>query len=34
MVDPKHEHDYRVDIWAVGVLTYELLSGRSPFAPT
>lgn len=34
MIDAKHEHDYRVDIWSVGVLAYELLSGRSPFAPS
>jgi serine/threonine protein kinase len=29
----KNRHDFNVDIWAVGVLTYELSSGLSPFAP-
>ena len=24
-------HDYRVDIWSVGVLCYELCSGKAPF---
>eukprot|EP01054_Gregarina_sp_Poly1_P001086 Gregarina_sp_Poly_1__1085@NODE_1265_length_4568_cov_50_983337_g860_i0_p1_GENE_NODE_1265_length_4568_cov_50_983337_g860_i0NODE_1265_length_4568_cov_50_983337_g860_i0_p1_ORF_typecomplete_len871_score100_99Pkinase/PF00069_25/2e66Pkinase_Tyr/PF07714_17/1_2e45Kinaselike/PF14531_6/8_4e16Pkinase_fungal/PF17667_1/9_7e07Kdo/PF06293_14/5_3e05APH/PF01636_23/0_00082RIO1/PF01163_22/0_0013WaaY/PF06176_11/0_0035Choline_kinase/PF01633_20/0_0036Haspin_kinase/PF12330_8/0_19P_proprotein/PF01483_20/9_1e03P_proprote len=27
-------HDYRVDIWAVGVLLYEILSGKPPFLST
>ena len=34
MVEGKHNHDHMVDVWAVGVLIYELLSGKSPFAPT
>jgi len=34
MVSGGHHHDHMVDIWAVGVLIYELLSGKSPFAPT
>ncbi len=25
-------HDYSVDTWALGVMAYELLVGRSPFA--
>ena len=27
----RSEYDYRVDIWAVGVLLYELLHGTAPF---
>ena len=27
-----HEHDSSVDIWAVGVLIYEICSGNSPFS--
>lgn len=27
------DHGQGVDIWAVGVLTYELLVGRAPFTP-
>lgn len=30
MVEAK-EHDYRVDIWSLGVLTYEFLVGNPPF---
>lgn len=28
----KEGHDHRIDIWSVGVLMFELLSGYSPFA--
>mgnify|MGYP001810553895 CR=1 FL=1 len=33
MVEEKRSHDQNVDIWAVGVLLFELLTGMSPFAP-
>lgn len=26
-------HTEKLDIWTIGILTYELLVGRSPFAP-
>ena len=28
-----HVHDHTVDIWNVGVLAFELISGKAPFAP-
>lgn len=33
MLEIEHKHDHTVDIWSVGVLCYELLTGLSPFAP-
>jgi serine/threonine protein kinase len=33
MADSNHIHDNRVDIWSVGVLIFELLTGFAPFSP-
>lgn len=27
MLKKDHKHDYRVDLWSIGVLIYELCSG-------
>jgi ribosomal protein S6 kinase alpha-5 len=32
IVNPHGGHDLNVDWWSVGVLTFELLSGQSPFS--
>lgn len=32
MVEEGHQHDLTVDIWALGVLIYELCTGHSPFS--
>ena len=33
MLTRSHVHDQMVDIWSIGVLCYELLTGKAPFMP-
>lgn len=33
MLEKKPQHDHTVDVWAIGVLCIELLTGLSPFSP-
>ena len=33
MIEKSHKHGKQVDIWSVGVLMFELLTGLSPFTP-
>ena len=33
MLTPTHRHDKSVDVWSIGVLIFELLTGKAPFAP-
>lgn len=33
MADRQHKHDRGVDIWCVGVLIFEMLTGKAPFSP-
>ena len=32
MIAADHLHDYRVDIWSIGILIHELCTGSSPFS--
>lgn len=32
MLDKDHKHDTKVDLWAIGVLIFELTTGMSPFS--
>jgi len=31
MIDSPHDHDFRVDWWSLGVLTFELMTGQPPW---
>jgi len=31
MIDAPHDHDFRVDWWSLGVLTFELMTGQPPW---
>ena len=33
MIEKGHQHDTGIDIWSVGVLAFELLTGYAPFTP-
>lgn len=33
MADRNHKHDHNVDVWSVGVLIFELMTGKAPFSP-
>ena len=32
MINNKN-YDIKLDIWCIGILTYEIATGRTPFAP-
>jgi len=31
MIDPPHHHDFRVDWWSLGTVTFELLTAKQPW---
>lgn len=32
MIEKDHKHDHAVDLWAIGILIFELCTGTSPFS--
>ena len=32
MIEKSHKHDHAIDLWAIGILIFELCTGTSPFS--